>query len=158
MLRSHYWRARSHHCLRRHEAAAETLPAKIGVISMAVDPLYAQWLQTTADYALRSDAVAATRWGGTALSTERLTGIATRTAALAEADRQLAFLSRGPFTQDIHQFVGVDWIASIGTVVTIVSTELGYENGIDTFVLDAEVDRTTGISTVTVLRPLRMIS
>lgn len=125
---------------------------------MAVDPLYAQWLQAGADYVVRTDAVATDRWGATALSTERLTGIATRAAAAAEADRELAFLSRGPFVQDVHQFVGVDWINSIGTVVTIMNAELGYENGIDAFVLDAEVDRATGISTVTVLRPLRIIS
>ena len=125
---------------------------------MAVDPLYAQWLQAPADYVVRSDATVTVKWGATALSTERLTGIATRAAAAEEADRELAFLSRGPFAQDVHQFVGVDWINSIGTVVTIVNPDLGYENGIDAFVLDAEVDRTTGISTVTVLRPLRIIS
>jgi hypothetical protein len=125
---------------------------------VAVDPLFAQWLQAPADYVVRSDAAATARWGATALTTERITGIATRAAAAAEADRELAFLSRGPFVQDVHQFVGTDWIAAIGTIVTIMNDELGYEAGVDTFVLDAEVDRTTGISTVTVLRPLRIIS
>lgn len=125
---------------------------------MAVDPLFAQWLQAPADYAVSSDAAASARWGATALATERLTGIATRAAAIVEGARQLAFLSRGPFVQDAHQFVGTDWIGAIGTVVTITNAELGYEGGVDAFVLDAEVDRAAGISTVTVLRPLRAIS
>lgn len=125
---------------------------------MAVDPLFAQWLQAPADWTVRSDAGAAARWGTTALATERTTGIATRAGAAAEGDRELAFLSRGPFAQDVHRLVGTDWIAAIGTIVTIVNPELGYEAGVDTFVLDAEVDRTTGISTITVLRPLRIIS
>jgi hypothetical protein len=122
---------------------------------MAVDPLNAQWLQASADYVVRTDAEATARWGTTAIATERLTGIATRAGAVAQGDRDLAFLSRGPFAQDVHQFVGTDWIAAIGTVVTIRNDDLGYETGADTFVLDAEVDRSTDISTVTVLRPLR---
>ena len=125
---------------------------------MSVDPLFAQWLQAAADYVVRSDAAASVRWGATAQASERLTGIATRAAATAQGDRELAFLSRGPFVQDVHQFVGTDWISVIGRVVSITNDELGYESGVDTFVLDAEVDRATGISTVTVLRPLRIIS
>jgi hypothetical protein len=125
---------------------------------MAVDPLFAQWLMAAADYVVRADAAASSRWGSTALSSERLTGIATRAAAVIEADRQLAFFSRGPFAIEAHQLVGVDWIASIGTVVTMVNTDLGYEGGIDVWVLDAEEDRATGISTVSVLRPLRTVA
>lgn len=125
---------------------------------MAVDPLFAQWLQMAADYVVRQDATAFDRWGTSALSSERLTGIATRLSATFEGDRQLEFLSRGPFVQDVHQFIGTDWIAAIGTIVTIANDELGYEAGVDTFVLEVEVDRTVGISTVTVLRPLRSVS
>lgn len=125
---------------------------------MAVDPLFAQWLQAPADYVVRADATVAVRWGATALSTERVTGIATRAAAAAEGDRQLAFLARGPFALETHQLVGADWVRSIGTIATLQSDDLGYSAGLDVFVLDAEDDRATDISTITVLRPLRSVS
>jgi hypothetical protein len=124
---------------------------------VAVDPLFAQWLQGAADYVVRADPAIKARWGATALETERVTGIATKADAATQADRELAFFARGPFVQDVHQFVGTDWISAIGTVVTIFNDELGYDAGVDTFILDAEVDRGTGISTVTVLRPLRLV-
>ena len=122
-----------------------------------VDPLYAQWLQKQSDEVVRIDAAAA-RWGATAQSTERLTPIATRAAALAEADRELAFFSRGPFGIDVHQLAGTDWINAIGTVITLVGPDLGYDDGVDVFVIEAEPDPTTGISNVTVIRPLRRFS
>ncbi len=124
----------------------------------AVDPLFAQWLQKGADEVLRSDATATARWGSTAVATERVTAIATRAAAAVEADRELAFFSRGPFGLDVHQLVGTDWIAAIGTVVTLVQDDLGYAGGLDVFVIEASVDRNTGVSTVTVLCPLRRLS
>lgn len=125
---------------------------------MAVTPLFAQWLQSAADYVVRTNAGAADRWGATALTTERLTGIATRAAATAEADRQLSFLARGPFGIEAHELVGTDWIGAIGTVVTMISDDLGYAAGLDVFVLEVDVDRGTGISVVTVLRSLGAVS
>ncbi len=120
-----------------------------------VDPLFAQWLQSTADHVIRSDDGVAARWGATALTTERVTGIATRVAANDEADRQLAFFARGPFAIDVHQLLGTDWAAELGHVVTLSIDRLGYDAGVDCFVLEVEADRATGISAVTVLRPLR---
>lgn len=114
---------------------------------MSVDPLFAQWLQAEADHVVRADAAMVARWGATALSVERVTGIATLDAASIEADRQLAFGARGPFAQDVHQFVGTDWIADLGTVVTIRSPDLGYDAGIDVFVLEVDVDRAKGLAT-----------
>jgi hypothetical protein len=122
---------------------------------MPVDPLFAQWLQAAADYAVSTDGDVSSRWGTTALSTERVTGIATRAAALIEGNRQLAFLSRGPFAIEAHQLVGADWVQSIGTVVTLSCDDLGYAAGLNVFVLDAEDDHSTGLSVITVLRPLR---
>ena len=123
----------------------------------SVDPLFAQWLQSTADHVIRTDAGIAARWGDTALTTERVTGIATRVAASDEADRQLGFFSRGPFAVDVHQLLGTDWAADIGRVITLSIDRLGYDAGVDVFVLEVEADRTTGISSVTVLCPLRGI-
>lgn len=124
----------------------------------AVDPLFAQWLQAEADFTVRSDAAGAARWGASGVTSERVTGIATRSAAEAEGDRVLAFLSRGPFTEETHDVVGTDWQRSIGTVVTFTIDQLGYDAGVDVFVLGAECNRATGISQVTVLRPLRGLS
>lgn len=122
---------------------------------MAVDPLFAQWLQADADYLVRADAVAVARWGDTAVTSERITAIATKAAAEAEGDRQLAFFARGPFAIDVHELVGLDWLRERGRVVTMVNEALGYDGGVDVFVLEVEADRATGISAVTVLRPLK---
>jgi hypothetical protein len=124
----------------------------------AVDPLFAQWLQAQADYVVVTDAAGLARWAATAVTTTRTTAIATKAAAQAEAERQLAFLGRGPFAIDIHEFASTDWLESIGLVVTISSDELGYAGGIDVFVLAVESDASTDISAVTVLRPLKGIS
>lgn len=124
---------------------------------MAVDPLFAQWLQSDGDYAVRTDAVTSARWGSTAVTSERLTGIATRAAAEAEADRQLAFFAEGPFAVDVHQLVGTDWAQELGRVVTLIIDQLGYDAGVDVLVIEVQTDRTTGLSAVTVLRPLRAL-
>ncbi len=119
-----------------------------------VDPLFAQWLQADADYVVRADATMVARWGTTGVTTERRTGIATLAAAIDESDRQLAFFARGPFAIDVHQLTGTDWLSELGRVVTLSIAELGYDAGVEVFVLGVEGDRATGLSDVTVLRPL----
>lgn len=121
---------------------------------MAVDPIFAQWLQSEADYAVRSNAAAFARWGATAVTTEYVTGIASRADAEAEADRQLTFFARGPFATEIHSVVGVDWQQSLGRVVTFQNERLGYEGGLDVLVIGVEIDQAAGTSDVTVVRPL----
>ncbi|WP_454279940.1 hypothetical protein [Sphingomonas sp. Marseille-Q8236] len=125
---------------------------------MSVDPLFAQWLQAQADYVVVSDAAGLARWAATAVTASRTTSIATKEAAQAEAARQLAFFSRGPFAIDVHEFASTDWLETIGLVVTISNDDLGYADGIDVFVLGVESDAQTGISAVTVLRPLKGVS
>lgn len=121
---------------------------------MPVDPVLAQWLQTDADWAVRSSAAQQARWGATARTPETLTGIATRAAAEAEAERQLAFWSRGPFAVDLHELPGTDWADTLGRVVMLTSPELGYDAGAEVFVIGVETDRATGLSVLTVLKPL----
>lgn len=121
---------------------------------MAVDPLYAQWLQAAADYAVRTDATTAARWGATALTPERVSPLATKADAEAQADRELAFWSHGPFATELHQVGGTDWAASIGRVVTLTINQLGYDAGLDVWVLEIDADRATGLTELTVLRPL----
>lgn len=122
---------------------------------MSVDPLFAQWLQADADYVVRTDDAGVARWGASSVTTERLTAIATRAAAKIEGDRQFAFFARGPFAEEVHEVVGVDWVTEIGRIVTFANDQLGYAGGIDVMVLGVDVSRSTGMSAVTVLRPLR---
>jgi hypothetical protein len=123
-----------------------------------VDPLFAQWLQGEADWVTRSHAGLSACWGEDAGRSERVTGIATRAAAEAEADRQLAFFARGPFAEDVHQLPGVDWSEQLGRVVRLHADQFGYANGADVFVIATEVNRATGISQVTVLVPLEALA
>ena len=120
----------------------------------AVDPANVQWLTSNALRAVREATTTRARWGDRAIVTERITGIATAAAAGVEADRQLAFLQRGPFVIDVHQLVGTGWLDKLARVVTLTIDQLGYDAGIDVFVLEAEVDHAAGISTIAVLRPL----
>lgn len=120
----------------------------------AVDPLFAQWLQGTPLWAPRTNAALAQRWGDSAITGERQTGIATYGAAVEEAERQLAFFARGPFATDVHQIPGDDWHREVGRVVRLTIDQIGYSGGADVFVLGAEVDRASGMSEVTVLVPL----
>jgi hypothetical protein len=123
-------------------------------MAQPVDPLFAQWLMAEADFATQADSAAVARWGETAGKAERITGIARGVDASAEATRQLAFWSRGPFAVDVHTLVGGDWLPQRGRVVRLRIAKLGYGAGVDVFVLEAETDRATGLTQLTVLCPL----
>lgn len=116
------------------------------------DPLFAQWLQADALFVVREDATVNTRWGETAKTSERITNIALKADAEAEADRQIAFL-HGPLVSEEHQLKG-EWASYIGRVITLTVDELGYNAGLDVFVTGVEDNRAAGTSTVTVLRRL----
>lgn len=117
-----------------------------------VDPLYAQWLQADALYATRTDAALSGRWGKTAQTLERKTTIAIKADAQAEADRHLAFMGH-PLVEDEHQLVG-QYASYLGQVIHITGPKLGYQAGVDVYVIGVEDNRATGISKVTVLRRL----
>lgn len=92
------------------------------------------------------------RWGDVALTTERMTTIALKADAVAEAQRQLAFL--GPAAViDEHLLIG-QWRELRGQVITIQSDRLGYDAGVDVLVLGATDDSASNTSRVTVLRRL----
>jgi hypothetical protein len=122
---------------------------------VSVDPLFAQWLQAPTLWHTASDAAIAARWGATAIVSERQTGIASQAHATTEAERQLAFLARGPFAVDLHQVSGDGWAARLATVVTLTVDQLGYSGGIDVFIIEAEPDLKTGFTTLAVLRSLK---
>lgn len=118
----------------------------------AVDPLFAQWLQSACLWAVSEDAALAARWGADALTTERITTIATKAAAEAEALRQLEFAG-APSVIDEATLPG-QWLPYLGRVITIQINKLGYAAGVPVFIIGVSDDRSTGLSTVTVLRRL----
>ena len=118
----------------------------------SVDPVFAQWLMSEGLWQVSEDAAMRARWGDKALTTKRMTSIAGKADASAEAARQLAFL--GPAAAiDEHLLVG-EWGNYRGQVITLKIARLGYDAGIDVFVLGAQDDRASGTSRVTVLRRL----
>ncbi|MEO7469621.1 MAG: hypothetical protein ABIV36_21630 [Sphingobium limneticum] len=119
-----------------------------------VDPVYAQWLMARCLWAVSTDGAAADRWGATALTKERQTTIANKADAEAEAARQLAFMGGGgPLVVDDHVLLG-QWARYRGQVITITGKRLGYDAGINVFVLGAQDALAAGTSVVTVLRRL----
>lgn len=118
----------------------------------SVDPIFAQWLQASALWHVETDAAEETKWGELAAVTERLSPLALKADAVAEAVRQLDFLS-GPIAADVHLLTG-EWRAYIGQVITLTIDKLGYDAGADVFVIGAEDNLATGLSNVTVLRQL----
>jgi hypothetical protein len=118
----------------------------------AIDPVYAQWLMGPGLWHVGSDAPLLARWGDKAQVSERMTTLADKAEAVAEAARQIAFLG-GPLVIDEHVLAG-SWGDRLGQVITITGDRLGYTAGIGVFVIGAEDDRATGLSQVTVLRRL----
>lgn len=117
-----------------------------------VDPVFAQWLMEAARCHVAEDAALKARWGETAETSERVTTLAVKADAEAEAARQLAFLG-GPLVEDEHLLIG-QWGKYLGQVITLSIDKFGYDAGIDVFVIGAEDDRATGTSRVRVLRRL----
>lgn len=117
-----------------------------------VDPVFAQWLMDQARWHVEDDAALKAIWGDTGETSERVTTIALKADAEAEADRQLAFMG-GPLVEDEHQLRG-EWAGYLGQVITLTINKLGYDAGRDVFVIGVEDERATGMSRVTVLRRL----
>lgn len=117
-----------------------------------VDPVVAQWLQDEGLWSLVEDAPAIVRWAVGAITSERMTSIAFKVDADAEAARQLAFMI-GPLVIDEHIMLG-EWRRYRGQVITITGDKLGYGGGVNVFVLAVQDNLGTGLSTVTVLRRL----
>lgn len=120
----------------------------------AVDPIYAQWLMAEALFKVATDATMTARWGTTAKTTDRITTIATEADAAAEAARQIAFLGgNGPLAIEEHELVG-EWATYLGQIITLTIDRLGYDAGLNVFVIGAQDDRSAGTSIVTVIRRL----
>lgn len=118
----------------------------------AVDPVYAQWLMDDCLWQVSEDAALKARWGDGAQTGERITAIASKVDAQAEAARQLAFLG-GPLAIEEHVMIG-EWAGTLGQVITITGKGLGYDGGLAVFVIGVEDERETGTARVTVIRRL----
>lgn len=117
-----------------------------------VDPLVAQWLQSAGLWAVSEEPAQRSRWGDTALTVERMTTIASKVDAASEGARVISF--RGmPTVEDVAELPG-EFVHSIGEVITVEHPDLGYKDGINVFVINAEDDRASGVSLVTFLRRL----
>lgn len=119
---------------------------------MAVDPTFAEWLQSEDLESRAVDATLATRWGDSAVESRIASGLALKTGADAESARQQAFLGY-PLVEDEHVIVGAHR-DKLGQVVTIKGAYLGYAAGIDVFVIAVREDRSANLTTLTVLRRL----
>lgn len=120
----------------------------------AIDPAYAQWLIADALWQVSTDATLAARWGSSAQTTERVTTIATKADAAAEAARQIAFLGGGgPLVIEEHELPGA-WRQYQGRVINLTIDRLGYDTGLNVFLIGAQDNGANGTSTLTVIRRL----
>lgn len=119
-----------------------------------VDPIFAQWLMAPALWRVSADATLNARWGASAQTTERVTTIANGADVAAEAARQIAFLGgNGPLAIEEHELVG-EWAQYLGRIVTLTIDRLGYDAGLNVFVIGAQDNRGAGTSILTVIRRL----
>jgi hypothetical protein len=117
-----------------------------------VDPVFAQWLQEDALKSVTTDAALAARWGDGAITTERLVPHALLGEAQTEAARQLAFLG-GPLVEEQHTVSG-EMRGYLGQVINLTIAQLGYDAGVDVFVIGVQDNLQAGVSTINVLRRL----
>lgn len=115
-----------------------------------IDPVFAQWLQGDGLWQVSVDAALQARWGVTAQTSERMTTIATKADAEAEAARQIDFLG-GPLFIDRATVAG-EWSGYIGRVITLTIDKLGYDAGEDVFLIGAQDERAAGTSQITIIR------
>lgn len=118
----------------------------------AIDPVFAQWLMSEGLWGVGADATLQARWGDRAQTTQRMTTIASKADAVLEAASQIAFMG-GPLAIEEHLLPG-EWASRLGQVITITIGRLGYDAGLNVFVIGAQDDRSAGTSLVTVIRRL----
>lgn len=122
---------------------------------MAVDPGYAEWLQSPERRVVVNDATLAARWGDLAQAVASSSAIAVEADASAEADRQIAFKG-GPLVEEQLTIAKPLDLASIrGSVRTIrIAGDAIYGAGLDVFVLGGAVDHGAGMTRLDILRKL----
>ncbi len=117
---------------------------------MAVEPNFADWLQSEALFATAADAVIGTRWPTQSIESETISPFASKADGEAESARQLAFLGAAKDV-DVHVVPGRHRNL-IGRVVTLQADRLGYDAGVACFVIAADETQVAGHTALTVLR------
>ncbi|ARR52049.1 hypothetical protein HY78_00525 [Rhizorhabdus wittichii DC-6] len=117
---------------------------------MPIEPSYGEWLQSDALYATSTDATLAARWPTQAIESEAVSPFAEKVDGEAEGGRQIAFLGP-PKDTDVHVVPGRHRNL-LGRVVTLMIDRLGYDAGVNCFVIGADEQQVTGSTVLTVLR------
>ena len=120
---------------------------------MSYDAVTANWLKSASDMLPVTDEALAATWGDLAVISEIISPLANYGDALAEAQRQLAFL-RIPLAIETLAVPG-DQSARVGRLLNITAAGAGYEDGLTVFVIGSEPASEPNMSTVTVLRRLQ---
>jgi len=117
---------------------------------MTVDAGIVDWLRTGAFYVTSIDNTFAAAWGTSAVETEIMSPLALAADAATEADRQQIFLE-GPLVVEVHDVPGLraDLLAR---AVTLTCAQLGYDAGVNVFVIGIEEQRDMERTFLTVLR------
>jgi len=118
----------------------------------AVPSGFGAWLKSPARYSTATIVGAADAWGEKATTSTNVSPLAYKTDADAEAVRQAQFLA-GPIARDTHVVIGAR-SDLIGRVVRIIGPKLGYDDGVDVFVVAAVESETNGTTALTVLKRL----
>lgn len=117
---------------------------------MTVEASYGEWLQSEALYVTGADATLAARWPTQAIESETISPFAEEADATAEAGRQIAFL--GPTKVVDDHVVHGHRRDLIGCLVTLAIDKLGYDAGVNCFVIGADESQVPGCTVLTVLR------
>lgn len=117
---------------------------------MTVEPTFADWLGSDARYveAATGDA----RWSDRPLTTQSISPLAERAAAIVEAARQGRFVGT-PLAVDVHAVSGLRRDL-FGRLVTLAIDQLGYDAGVPCFVIGYKERDTVEMTDLTVLRRL----
>lgn len=110
------------------------------------DSAYALYLQSPERLAVLSDALLIARWGALARTLETTSCLSIEVDALAETARRQAFIG-GPLGEDLATVIGAYDVAALrGRCISL--------DGVIVFVLGGDVDHSTGVSHLNILRRL----
>ena len=119
---------------------------------MGIDAATSEWLKKGALFETGADAAIAAAWGATAVEAEMVSALATQAGATAEAARQIAFW-KGPLAVEVHDVPGLR-SDLLFKVITVTINQLGYNAGLNVFVIFYEEQELVRRTRLTVLRPL----
>jgi hypothetical protein len=119
---------------------------------MGIDAATVEWLKEGVLFEASTDAGVAAAWGDLAVESKIVSPLALAAAAATEAARQQTFLE-GPLAVEVHDVAGLR-TDLFCRPVTITSDRLGYEAGLDVFVIGVEESVQVARTQLTVLRRL----